>query len=111
MLRPITFLCVLLLPLMAFAKDTASGPPHLDKIKRALVHIIPSREADMNRLPLGCTGIYIETDLVGDKLLSHTESAIVLTNLSCLINDEALDKEQPEMEFIPFSVEDTQGPF
>ncbi|MCC7459971.1 MAG: hypothetical protein IT286_01595, partial [Proteobacteria bacterium] len=41
----------------------------LKKIKPSLLHVIPTEEADLKRMPLGCTGFYIKPELADDRLM------------------------------------------
>jgi hypothetical protein len=96
-------------PAMAVSKDSSIDPALVEKIKPSLVHIMPTNEADQKRLPLGCTGFYVKREIADDHLIVIEESNLILTNLSCLIGPEGLNKPEPSLEIIGATLEDTQG--
>lgn len=111
--RVVTIVCLILLPGLAFAKK--GDNPYasiLEKINPTLVHIVPTEENDKIRLPMGCTGFFIDPALLGRQYSADFTSdvpGIIATNLSCLLNPEPLNLTTPDIKFINVTIQNAFG--
>lgn len=111
--RVVTIVCLILLPGLTFAKK--GDNPYaaiLQKINPSLVHIVPTEDKDKKRLPMGCTGFFIDPALLGRQYSADFTSdvpGIIATNLSCLLNPEPLNETSPDIKFINVTIQNAFG--
>jgi hypothetical protein len=98
----------LLMPVTAFSSSKDDPLVGLnEKIKPFLVHISPTQAKDKERLPMGCTGFFINADL--DNKPYTSDEAFIITNLSCLLDPTVLNSKTPSVKFIDVTIQDYCG--
>ncbi len=111
--RVVTIVCLLLLPELASAKKGENPYASiLQKINPSLVHIVPTEDKDKKRLPMGCTGFFIDPALLSRQYsqdYATDGTKMIATNLSCLLNPEPLNETSPDIKFINVIIQNTFG--